>query len=170
MVECGCNDNKWCVMGVLRMHMVGLSFYKSIFTNYLNFFHDNLITRFPSEDPDDSDEADDDSVGLTSGATSRIDTGTAEDSEEVGCNCSSINSAALAPVALVGPVGCIVMGCIICGCGIIIICDGCCIGTIIICGIICCCCGIMTMGCCCCCIIMGCCCICNGDDGSYIGV
>ena len=68
-------------------------------------FHDNLITRFPSEDPldDESDYADDDSAGLTSGATSSIDTGTAEDSVTVGgCNCSSINSAALAPVALVG--------------------------------------------------------------------
>ena len=154
-------DNKWCVMDVLRMHVVGLSFYKSIFANYLNFFHDNLITRFPSEDPDDSDEADDDSVGLTSGATSRIDTGTAEDSEEVvdGCNCSSINSAALAPVALVGLVGgIIIMDCI--GCGTIIMgCIGC---GIIIMGCICCCCII-----CCGCgnIIVGCCCICNGDDG-----
>ena len=92
-------DNKWCVMDVLRMHVVGLSFYKSIFANYLNCFHDNLITRFPSEDPDDSEDADDDSEDLTSGATSSIDT----DSEVVdGCNCSSINSAALAPVVLVG--------------------------------------------------------------------
>ena len=122
--------------------------------------HDNLITRFPSEDPD-SDDADDDSEGsLTSGATSNKDT----DSEVVdGCNCSSINTAALAPVALVGLVGgIIIVGCII-GCGIIIMgCMGC---------------GIIIMGCMGCMgcgiiIICGCwrlpCCI--GDVGSYIGV
>jgi hypothetical protein len=71
--------------------MVGLSFYKSIFANYLNFFfHDNLITRVPSfcSEDEDEDEEDDDWSDLTSGATSNID----EAADSVaGCNCSSMS-------------------------------------------------------------------------------
>ena len=68
------------------------------FLNYARFaIHDSLITRFPSEDSDADSDVEED-AGLTSGATSSID----PVSVITGCSCSSINSAALAPVVLIG--------------------------------------------------------------------